>query len=113
MSTNHFNALTEQEAERLAILLEECSEVIQVCGKILRHGYNSTHPDGGPNNRELLEKELGHLHCAYHFMQSYKDIEGGKVHSSFKSKRETISKYLRHHKSVVNIDYHKEIDNDN
>jgi hypothetical protein len=36
-----FNQLTDAEAERLALLAEECGEVVQVIGKILRHGYES------------------------------------------------------------------------
>lgn len=45
MSTRHFNNLTPGEAERLAMLAEECGEVIQAVGKILRHGGTpaSTH----------------------------------------------------------------------
>ena len=58
---NHFNQLTPAEAERLAMLAEECGEVIQVVGKILRHGYESTHPEGGPTNRQTLEHELGDI----------------------------------------------------
>ncbi len=55
----HFNQLTPAEAERLAMLAEECGEVIQVIGKILRHGYESYHP-ANPRltNRDLLAKEL-------------------------------------------------------
>lgn len=41
----HFNRLTPAQAERLAMLAEECGEVIQIVGKILRHGYDSWHPD--------------------------------------------------------------------
>lgn len=37
----HFNQLKPSEAERLACLIEECGEVIQAAGKILRHGYKS------------------------------------------------------------------------
>ena len=40
----HFNQLTPAEAERLALLLEELGEAQQAIGKILRHGYASTHP---------------------------------------------------------------------
>ena len=57
----HFNSLTPAEAERLAMLAEECAEVIQIVGKILRHGYESRHPDGGPNNRSILEREITDL----------------------------------------------------
>lgn len=48
-SQTHFNGLSPAEAERLAILAEECSEVVQKVCKTLRNGYESTHPDGGPH----------------------------------------------------------------
>lgn len=60
----HFNRLTPAEAERLALLAEECGEVIQAIGKVLRHGFESTHPDGGPTNRESLERECGDVYHA-------------------------------------------------
>ena len=41
--------LTLSRLERLALLLEELGEAQQVIGKILRHGYDSRHPDGGPS----------------------------------------------------------------
>lgn len=41
------------------MLAEEAAEVIQVVGKILRHGYDNHHPDSPDvTNRELLRKEL-------------------------------------------------------
>ena len=57
--SEHFNQLTPAEAERLAMLIEECGEVIQIAGKILRHGYASHHP-ATPNitNRDMLASEL-------------------------------------------------------
>ena len=60
MENEPFNKLTDAEAERLAMLAEECAEVIQVVGKILRHGYDSYHPDDSSktSNRQLLQKEL-------------------------------------------------------
>lgn len=55
----HFNKLTPAQAERLAMLAEECGEVIQIVGKILRHGYDSCHPKNPKvTNRELLGREL-------------------------------------------------------
>lgn len=55
----HFNGLTPAEAERLAMLAEECGEVIQIVGKILRHGYESFHPvNPRVTNRQLLVREL-------------------------------------------------------
>jgi hypothetical protein len=41
---DHFNKLTPAEAELLAMLIEECSEVIKAGTKILRHGYDSYDP---------------------------------------------------------------------
>lgn len=56
-------SLTLAQAERLEMLIEECGEVIQAATKILRHGYDSTHPDnedesGTHNNRTDLEDEI-------------------------------------------------------
>ena len=59
----HFNGLTPAETERLAMLAEECAEVIQIVGKILRHGYESHHPDTPDvSNRFLLRRELLDVH---------------------------------------------------
>ena len=65
---DHFNGLTSAQAERLAMLAEECGEVIQVIGKILRHGYDSWHPDQASTppeyrftNRKALGQELTDL----------------------------------------------------
>ena len=55
----HFNQLTPAEAERLAILAEEAAEVAQIAMKVLRHGYESCHPDSpGWTNRMQLSKEV-------------------------------------------------------
>lgn len=56
--TEHFNKLTPAEAERLAMLAEECGEVIQIVCKILRHGMHYTHPVSGKTNARLLSEEL-------------------------------------------------------
>ena len=61
--TEHFNKLTPAQAERLAMLAEECGEVIQAVGKILRHGFESRHPNGGETNKDALLRELGDLSC--------------------------------------------------
>lgn len=56
----HFNGLSPAQAERLAILMEECGEVVQIIGKILRHGYDSCSPFGHnmETNRQALIREL-------------------------------------------------------
>ena len=61
MKTEHFNGLTEAEAELLAILSEECGEVVQMVGKVLRHGLESDYKAKG-KNRDLLQQEIGDAH---------------------------------------------------
>lgn len=71
----HFNGLTPAEAERLAMLAEECAEVIQVVGKILRHGYGSHHPDTPHiSNREMLRAELIDVETLLRVMESWGDV---------------------------------------
>ena len=74
-----FNGLTPAEAERLALLAEECGEVIQAVAKVLRHGYESTHPDKpeAGTNRDMLQRELADLRAAESLM-----IEAGDVYDS-------------------------------
>lgn len=77
--THHFNNLTPAEAERLAMLAEECGEVIQIIGKILRHGYDSRHPDGGMTNRELLQREVCDVSAIVDAMQAHGDGISGDI----------------------------------
>ena len=58
----HHNGLTPAEAERLAMLAEEAGEIVQVVGKILRHGYESFHPlQPEVSNRTLLSSEIADM----------------------------------------------------
>lgn len=95
---DHFNGLTPAEAERLALLAEECGEVVQVIGKILRHGYDSRHPDNmdGPDNRALLEQEVGDLSAAVSIAMERGDIQYSKVTKAHRSKLRRIEKYFHH-----------------
>lgn len=92
----NFNQLTPAEAERLALLAEECSEVIQVVGKILRHGYESRHPDGGQTNRALLETELGHVEVAQSMLCTARDIDLEYIAAQFRAKQRRVGAYLHH-----------------
>lgn len=92
----HFNELNPAEHERLALLAEELAESIQIIGKILRHGYENYHPVSGSTNRELLEKELGHLNNAISMMYEAKDLNIIKIVEHADDKRMTINEYLRH-----------------
>lgn len=102
MKYEHFNELTQAEAERLAILAEECAEVIQIVGKILRHGYESTNPDASHKgtNREQLAREIGDLRAAEERMIICDDISEGEVIDAQREKFASVTRYL-HHQPVV------------
>lgn len=73
---NQVNQLTDAEAERLAMLAEEAAEVIQVVGKILRHGYDSYHPSTPMlTNRALLEEEMLDMKAVVDEMHSQGDFD--------------------------------------
>jgi len=93
---NCFSELDDAELERLAILSEEMAEAIQVVGKIIRHGYDSFHPDDpqDTDNRHLLEKELGHVLRAIEMMKRAGDLNGTNLKSA--SKEKSIRQYLHH-----------------
>ena len=90
------NELSQVEAEWLAILMEECAEVQQAVGKILRHGWESRHPEGGPTNRVLLEKELGHVLYALEMCVEAQDLDYNSISLSRENKAMTIAQYLHH-----------------
>lgn len=81
--------LTEGQAERLHMLAEECAEVIQAVTKILRHGYDSYHPDQediSPDKRYTnlhhLRDEIGDLVAVMVLMEKddvISDIETGVI----------------------------------
>jgi phosphoribosyl-ATP pyrophosphohydrolase len=88
----NYNKLTPAETERLAILFEECSEVIKCCGKILRYGYASR------NNREDLARELGDLRFAMLLCIEKKDYDWNTMFRASQRKARKILKYLHHQK---------------
>jgi hypothetical protein len=100
--SRHFNKLTPAEAELLALLAEECGEVVQVIGKILRHGLESTHPNAAPieTNRYLLQKECGDLWAAMDLLAANGVIDSKAVaqHSTYKLRR--VFQYLHHNKQL-------------
>lgn len=93
---NHFNGLTPAEAELLALLAEEMGEAIQAIGKVLRHGYTSRHPDGGPNNRSLLEKEVGDVQAALDLMVGARNLDPMKIDQYRRQKQSNVRRYLHH-----------------
>lgn len=95
-----FNGLTRAQAERLALLAEECSEVVHMVGKILRHGYESCHPDelfatSTPrSNRVMLEKEIADAFAAISLMAKTGDIMLDNLHEPYGEKLGRLLDYL-------------------
>jgi NTP pyrophosphatase (non-canonical NTP hydrolase) len=94
----NFNKLTPAETERLSLLAEECGEVIQAIGKILRHGFESNSPllPDSPNNRHQLARECGHVIVSITRMVDAHDLRSADVVISKMEKRRDVQKYLHH-----------------
>lgn len=62
MSEN-FNKLSNKNTELISLLIEEAGEIVQIGGKILRHGLDSYNPFDYEmiRNRDLIAKEIGDL----------------------------------------------------
>ena len=91
--------MTNAELERLAILSEECGEVVHIISKIIRHGFRSFHPSNPEkSNRRLLEKELADLLFIIDFMVDCGDISHNGILTQLDKKAEDIGKYLHHNK---------------
>ncbi|MCK9468864.1 MAG: hypothetical protein M0Q49_05555 [Porticoccaceae bacterium] len=93
-----FNGLTPAEVERLALLVEEMGEAAQVIGKVLRHGFESYHPEDAERtpNRKLLEKELGDVNAAVNLMTRSSDLDAGSIFHACADKSKRVEQYLHH-----------------
>lgn len=69
--------LTPAQVERLAILAEECGEVVQMVGKSLRHGLDSYHPEDPERtpNSTLLRRELVDVIAAKTMLEVAGDVK--------------------------------------
>lgn len=97
-----YNELTAGQQERLALLLEEMGESIQIIGKIQRFGYESRRDPGDvETNRDLLATELGHLLYAIDLLcfGGKPDVSAADIVTSKTKKSETVRKYLHHQKN--------------
>lgn len=96
------NGLSLAQAELLTVLTEELAESIKEIQKIQRHGYESTHPDGGPTNRENLERELGDVRVLVILLLQTGDISDDRMTEFARRKMRRIGRYLHH--STVDFD---------
>lgn len=87
--------LTEAQRERLEILAEEAGEVVQMAMKTLRFGYSSSSPFKVETNKQLLEKELGHLDNAMNMMIHFDDVSPMRIKLARDEKSVHIKPYLR------------------
>ena len=94
----NYNDLTPAQTERLAILMEECGEVIQIVGKILRHGYDEFHPDDEEqiSNREHLMKEIGDIYAAVLMLGAKADVSLDSIQYFQIEKTRRICAYTHH-----------------
>ena len=96
--TKHFNNLTPAQAELLAMLSEECGEIVQIVGKIQRHGYDSYHPNDTQRitNRRLLEAEISDLKAICLAM-----IRGGDISEESVNLEDILARKMKwtHHQS--------------
>ena len=88
--------LTPAEIERLAILAEECGEVVQAVGKVLRHGWESQSPYGGKPNRQALEREIGNVRAVVNLMLDSGDVRLAELQAWQRRKREQVEKWTHH-----------------
>jgi hypothetical protein len=96
VASRHFNRLLPEQVEALALLMEECAEVQQVIGKILRHGLYSHHPDGGPNNRTLLIDECGDMLAALEIVEGVGLVSTAHMRIARDGKLQRVGRYLHH-----------------
>lgn len=85
--------LTPGETERLAILSEECGEVVAAVGKILRYGWERQSPYGGKPNRNALEQELGNVRAVVNLMLDSGDLRLAAIQSWQRNKRTALEKW--------------------
>lgn len=88
--------LAPAEIERLAILAEECGEVVQAVGKVLRHGWDSQSPYGGKPNLQALERELGNVRAIVNLMLDAGDVRLAELQAWQRRKREQMEKWTHH-----------------
>ena len=86
------------ERERLYLLMEECGEVVQMCSKVLRYGYEEVYP-GDPaarDNRLRLTEEVGDLTAAVKRMCDAKDMDANEVVEQAKDKERTVGRWTKY-----------------
>ncbi len=89
--------------ERLAFVAEECAEAIQIAGKIVRHGYESSDPTQArsPTNRRMLESELADIQFAISLLAQAGDVAPRNIESALSARFANPGRYM-HHQAPAN-----------
>lgn len=88
----HYNKLDPEIAELLAVLAEECGEVVQRVGKVLRHGVQSVSPYSGLANKASLEDELTDVLAVADLLSRLGVIDWQRINDSLAGKFERLSR---------------------
>lgn len=91
--SDHFNGLSPAEAERLAVLAEECGEIVQIVMKAMRHGLDFHHPETGETNRAAIARELGDLDAICGRMVLAHDIDAPTIKAASSAKAEKLKRW--------------------
>ena len=92
-----FNGLSPADTEVLAILAEECGELVQAVTKILRHGIYSHHPESAQvTNRDLLEKEMGDVLGAMRMVCEAHIADRDAIYLQARGKLARLGRWLHH-----------------
>jgi NTP pyrophosphatase (non-canonical NTP hydrolase) len=86
--------------ELIALLAEEAGEVVQVCGKILRHGMYSHHPVTKVTNNESLHRELGDVFAVIQLLERDLNISMPEIRARARDKHSRLAPYLHHAKPM-------------
>ena len=91
-------ALTPAQVERLALLIEECSEVQYEACKVLRHGYFSKNPNDekAEITRDNLIRELGDLTHVIQRLIDAGDLSAAEIDTHAFRKADRIKSWLHH-----------------
>lgn len=91
--------MTDGEYERLILLAEECSEVVQAIAKTLRHGPQARHPDyngGELTNHQSMLKEIADVQVIISLMIERGDFFQAHLDSLKPGKMEKLKKFTHH-----------------
>lgn len=96
------NELNEDQLERIAMLMEEAGEIVQICGKIIRHGYTSVDPTAEEprENVALLEDEIEDLSSIALLMNKAGDIHTSTAHVDLAVILNKKAKYIHSQESL-------------